>query len=96
MSHTPGPWTVKLSGHYYSVVYEGDFDSVPHTKENVTLMAAAPEMRKNIEEDLDLLQAIETLAVDSKDWEHIVVQVDAMIKRKKALLDRVDGKAETA
>ena len=62
-------------------VYHG-----PKADEHARLLAAAPQMANNIRKDLDLLGAIEMLAVDSKDWDHIVGQLDAMLKEKRELL----------
>jgi len=46
-------WLVKVTGTepnaYYSVVHEGDFDDVAHTKENIELMADAPRLKEEVE-----------------------------------------------
>ncbi len=57
-----GNWTVKIVSQglglrHHSVVWAGDFDSVEPTKENITLMASAP----------DLLHALKRMMEPSND-----------------------------
>lgn len=80
---TPGPRDLEVIAN----VYHG-----PKASEHAQLLAAAPEMAENLRKDLDLLQAIETLAVDSKDWDHITNQLDAMMKEKREILKKAGVK----
>ncbi len=93
MSHTPGPWTTRPTSSGGMLVQRGkDGQSLQvYPKADAYLIAVAPEMLANIKQDIDLLGAIDILAVDSKDWDHIRGQIDAMIKEKNALIAKAES-----
>lgn len=59
------------------------------------LITAAPKLLAQHKNDIDMLQAIDVMCVDSKDYEIITGEIQAMIRRKLVLIQGIESQAQS-
>lgn len=96
MSHTPGPWS--LERDYNGVpefVFGGDtcvcdFGIEAPKPEDACLIAAAPELLKELREMLEYTRILRSFYLDDEDLRGKGTMIEEDIERVEALLKRVE------